>query len=135
MNRYRIARNSKANNIGIWVQNSSTFGGLTALVYNTASLVASSFKIGTDTARQAVSLVAGTLGAHTDGGFLKVDDTNMPGYYQFGVPDALLTGTHKFLTILLAGAADMVPCTITIEIMDGFNPRDYRRGVPHGFTS
>lgn len=135
MNRYRIARNSTSNTIGIWVQNSSTSGGLTGLVFNTASLVGRSFKLGTDTADVAITLAAGTLGTYGSGHLKEVDATEMPGYYQFGVPDSLLTGTHRFVTIMLSGAADMIPCVVTIEVMDGFNPRDYRRGLPHGFTS
>lgn len=93
---------------------SSTGAGLTGLVYNTASLSAYYYP-GDGNAAVAISLATATLGTFTSGGFIAVDETNMPGWYEIGIPNAALDGGNE-VTIQLKGAANMVPVNIYIEL-------------------
>lgn len=58
-------------------------------------------------ARTAISAVTQTVtGAHTDGGFVEIDATNMPGSYRFDIPDAAFATGVEFVivSIKVAGA-------------------------------
>ena len=98
---------------------SSTVGaGLTGLVYNSASLVC--YYIADDLSNEvAVTLATATLGTWTSGGFVEVDATNMPGWYEIGIPNAALDGGID-CAIQLRGATNMVPVNIYIEL-DAFD--------------
>lgn len=66
----------------------STGAGKTGIAYNTASLSCYYVREG-GTATQ-ITLASQTVdGAHTDGGFVEVDATNMPGLYRLDLPDAV----------------------------------------------
>lgn len=93
---------------------STTGGGLTGLVYNSASLVAYYFA-GDLSNEVAISLASATLGTFTSGGFVEVDATNMPGWYEIGIPDAALDAGNE-VAIQLRGATNMVPVNIYIEL-------------------
>lgn len=59
-----------------------------------------------------------TLGTWATEGFIEVDASNMPGYYQLGLPDAaLLTGADQ-VNIMLKGAVNMAPLPIEIQLTD-----------------
>ncbi len=80
--------------------------GLTGLVYNSSGLTAYYIRPGgTPT---AISLNSQTVtGAFTSGGFVAVDNTNMPGLYRIDIPNAAFaTGATK-VTIYLQGASNM----------------------------
>lgn len=98
---------------------SSTTGeGLAGLVYNSGGLVA--YYIAGDLSNEVqITLATATLGTWTSGGFIAVDNTNMPGWYEIGIPDAALDGGNE-VAIQLRGAADMVPVNIYIEL-DAFD--------------
>src|SRR5574343_1031251 len=66
----------------------------TGLVYNTSGLSASYAR--SRGARVAITLATQTVtGAHSDGGFVEIDDTNQPGLYRLDLPDAVLvTGVN-----------------------------------------
>ena len=98
---------------------SSTVGaGLTGLVYNSASLVC--YYIADDLSNEvAVTLATATLGTWASGGFVEVDATNMPGWYEIGIPNAALDGGID-CAIQLRGATNMVPVNIYIEL-DAFD--------------
>ena len=50
--------------------------------------------------------LASASAAHTDGGFILVDNTNMPGLYRLDVPDAAFaTGVDQVIIQLVAAAA------------------------------
>lgn len=93
---------------------SSTGAGLTGLVYNTASLSAYYYP-GDGNAAVAITLATATLGTFTSGGFIAVDGTNMPGWYEIGIPNAALDGGNE-VAIQLKGAANMIPVNIYIEL-------------------
>ena len=93
---------------------STTGAGLANLVYNTSGLVAYYFA-GDLSNEVTISLATMTLGTWADGGFVAVDNTNMPGWYEIGIPNAALDGGNE-VAIQLRGAANMVPVNIYIEL-------------------
>jgi hypothetical protein len=62
-----------------------------------------------------ITLASATLGTWASGGFVAVDNTNMPGWYEIGIPNAALDGGNE-CSIQLRGAANMVPVNIYIEL-------------------
>lgn len=98
---------------------SSTVGaGLANLAYNTASLVAYYFA-GDLSNEVQITLATAALGTWASGGFVAVDNTNMPGWYEIGIPDAALDGGNE-CSIQLRGATNMVPVNLYIEL-DAFD--------------
>jgi hypothetical protein len=94
---------------------SSTVGaGLANLAYDTASLVAYYFA-GDLSNEVQITLAEATLGTWASGGFVAVNNTNMPGWYEIGIPNAALDGGNE-CAIQLRGAANMVPVNIHIEL-------------------
>lgn len=101
----------------VFIQDSSvsTGVGLTGLVFNSASLVASYVRPGA--ARTAITLVTQTVtGAYSSGGFVEVDATNTPGLYRLDVPDAALASGVNAVVVMLKGATNMAPCVFEIEL-------------------
>lgn len=103
----------------VFIQDSSktTGEGLTGLAYNTASLVASYVR--PLTARAALTLATQTVdGAHSDGGFVEVDATNMPGVYRLDLSDAICATGVNSVVVMLKGAANMAPVLLEIQLTD-----------------
>lgn len=97
---------------------SSTVGaGLTGLVYNSASLTSYYIRPG-DSSATSITLATSTLGTYSSGGFKEVSSTNMPGVYEFHVPNACLASGANQCVIMLKGAANMVPVVLEIELTD-----------------
>lgn len=95
--------------------NVSTGAGLTGLAHDTASLVASYVR--PRAARAAISLVTQTVtGAHTDGGFVEVDATNIPGLYRLDLPDAACAAGVDSVVVHVKGAANMAPISLEIPL-------------------
>ena len=92
-------------------------GGLTGLAWNTASLVAYYIRPG-DASATVITLATMTLGTWATGGLVKVSDANAPGLIEIGVPNACLASGANLCTIMLKGAANMAPTTITILLTD-----------------
>lgn len=92
-----------------------------------ASLTSASY-MRTQAVRVAITPATQTVaGAHTDGGFVEVDATNMPGTYRFDVPDAAYaTGADKVVVQIVPGAA-RVCNPIAVDITE-VNLRDAVRG-------
>ena len=88
--------------------------GLTNLLHNSSGLVAYYFA-GDLSNEVQITLVTATLGTYTSGGFIAVDNTNMPGWYEIGIPDAALDGGNE-VAIQFRGAANMAPVNIYIEL-------------------
>lgn len=99
---------------------STTGAGLANLVYNSSGLVAYYFAGDLNNEVQ-ITLVTATLGTYTSGGFIAVDNTTMPGWYEIGIPDAALDGGNE-VAIQLRGATNMAPVNLYIEIKD---PTDF----------
>ena len=118
--------------VDIFVNDSSstTGGGLTGLVFNTASLTCY-YRKGATGAATALTLATQTVaGAHSDGGFKEIDATNMPGAYRLDLSDTMVAAAGM-LTVYLRGATNMVPCVLEIEVVN-VNKFD---GVRMGLTA
>lgn len=94
---------------------STTGAGLTGLVFNTASLTAY-YHRSNGNAAVAMSLATMTLGTWATLGFVVVDGTNMPGWYQLGVPDAAFASGARQVSIILKGATNMAPCNLSFDL-------------------
>jgi len=77
--------------------------------------------------------LASASAAHTDGGFILVDDTNMPGVYRCDVPDAAFaTGVDQvIIQLVVAAAKNAVVAPLLIDIADV----DLRDVVRAGMTA
>jgi len=102
--------------------------GLANLVFNSSGLVAYYFAGDLNNEVQ-VTLVSATLGTFTSGGFVAVDNTNMPGWYEIGIPDAALDGGNE-VAIQLRGATNMAPVNIYIEL----DAVDYQSATNFGLS-
>ena len=96
--------------------NSSTAAPLTGLTYASSGLVCHYIR-DRDTSATAVSLVAGTLGTWTSGGFVEVDATNFPGLYEIGLPDAMVAEGVLSADLRLQGATNLQPFTLHVELI------------------
>lgn len=106
----------------------STGAGLTGLVFNSGSLVASYVRPGA--VRTAITLATQTVtGAYSSGGFVEVDSTNMPGIYRFDVPDAALATGVNAVVVMLKGASNMAPCVFEVELTGTDNQDAVRAGM------
>ncbi len=110
--------------IEVFIQNSSvaTGAGLTGLVFNSASLTWYYWRNGAGSA-SSVTLATMTLGTWASGGFKEMDATNMPGWYQLGIPDAALASGADGVVMMLKGATNMAPVNLEIQLVD-FDPQD-----------
>lgn len=128
---YTLKRGSTSNRIQIFIQSSAGAAGLalTGLAHNTASLVAYYLRDG-DAAAVAITLVDGTVGTWLSSSFKEVSAANMPGLYELSLPNAAVASGNK-VTIILKGAADMVPCVIEIAL----HAVDLQDTVRAGLTS
>ena len=89
--------------------------GLTGLVYNSSGLTCYYARPGS--AAAALSLANQTVtGSHTDGGFVEIDSSNMPGWYRLDLSDAIVASGVDSVAIHLQGAADMAPLPLEIQI-------------------
>ncbi len=101
----------------IYIQDTSDpdGAGLTGLVYNSSGLTCY-YDRGGATAVQLTLATQTVTGAHTDGGFVEVDSTNMPGIYRLDLSDAIIASGVDEVSLLLQGAADMAATIIGIQI-------------------
>lgn len=103
--------------VRIFIQDSSssTGAGLTGLTNASAGLVC--YRARDDDGNAggtAISLSAGTRGTWSSGGFVEKDSTNMPGWYELGIPNAALVTGSRTVGIHLKGATNMAPLPIEI---------------------
>jgi len=108
----------------VFIQDSSstTGAGLTGLAYNTASLVC--YYVRPLAAAAALTLATQTVtGAHSDGGFVEVDATNMPGVYRLDLSDTIVASGVNSVALMLKGAANMAPVLLELQLVS-YNPND-----------
>ena len=106
--------------LDVFIQDSSstTGAGLVGLEYDSSGLKCY-YRRGATGSATALSLVTQTVGGtHTDGGFVAVDGTNMPGMYRVDLSDAICATGESVVTLMLSGAANMAPVTMEIELVD-----------------
>src|SRR5216684_1203845 len=103
--------------LGIFILDSSkTDGsGLTGLAFNSAGLIAYYWREG-DASATAITLATATAGTWATGGFKERDETHMPGWYDFDIPNAAIASGVKSVQVHLQGATNMVPLPINIQI-------------------
>ena len=67
-----------------------------------------------------LSDLTGTGTVHTDGGLEEIDATNMPGWYRFDIPDAVVATGARVAGIIIidSGANDVAQVTIEIQLTD-----------------
>lgn len=114
---YNIVGGSTDQTIYVYITDLSSANeiGKTGLTFESAGLVASYVRTGA--ARTAITLATQTAnGAHSDGGFVLVDDTNMPGVYRLDLPDAAVTAGVTECVVQLAAEADSVCRPVRIQI-------------------
>lgn len=103
----------------VFIQDSSktTGEGLTGLAYNTASLVG--YYVRPKGSATAITLATQTVtGDHSDGGFVEIDATNMPGVYRLDLPDAVCATGVPSVVVMLKGATNMSPVVLEIQLTD-----------------
>lgn len=92
--------------IPVFIQNSAAGdgSGLTGLVFNTSGLACYYWRGDAgNTGGTAVTLATATLGTFTSSGFVEKDATNLPGEYEFGIPNAVLAAGAQFAIIMFTG--------------------------------
>lgn len=121
-------KDSTSKLIEIFISDSSSLigGGLTGLVYNTSGLTAYYYCSGT--MATSITLATMTVGTWATGGFIQIDATNMPGWYQFGIPNAAIaSGCGDDSNIHFKGAANMVPLPFAISLVDNLESDTYAK--------
>lgn len=118
---FRINKGTINKRLSIFIQDSSvtTGVGLTGLTNASAGLKWYFHRENEGNVNAtAVTIVAGTRGTYTSGGFIQKDATNMPGFYEIGLPDAILATEAKWVMMELFGATNMSPVIIEIELLN-----------------
>lgn len=88
----------------------------TDLAFNTAGLVAY-YSRGPVGAATAITLATQTAtGAHSDGGFVPLSASNMPGEYRLDLPDAVVVNGVPFASVVLSGVSDVVIEPVQIDL-------------------
>ena len=106
----------------------------TALVYNSTGLTAYYSFTGANATAHAITLatLAGVTSAWSSGGFIKLDDTNMPGLYRLDLPDAAIAASKgRECIVTITGFSGMATRHIKIELT-GWDNQD---GVRGGMTA
>lgn len=124
-----IGSTSKIIQFPIFDSSSTTGALLTGLAFNSASLTAYYSREGVTGAAVAITLATTTKGTWATGGFVAVDGTNMPGWYELHIPDAALASGAKSVSIHLKGATNMVPVPILIELTATSNQNATTGGI------
>lgn len=134
-----ILAGSTSQSVNVFIQDSSsiTGAGKTGLVFNTSGLTAYYSHSGANATGIAITLanLASVNTGWVSGGFTQLDVTNMPGWYRFDIPNAVLaTNKGRSVAIHLQGAAGMAPCPIEIELT-GWDNQDSIRGGMTAFPN
>ena len=100
--------------------NSGTNPGdpLTGLLFNSSGLICYYREGGTGAVTQLTLATQTVTGAHSDGGFVELSSTNMPGMYRLDLSDTIVSGANDKATVVLAGFADLAPHYINIVLTD-----------------
>ena len=122
---------SKLITVFIQASTSTTGAGLTGLNASSSGLIWYWFAEDS-TASAQVTLASGNLGTWTSGSIKEVDSTNLPGFYELGIPNTVIASTNSrsWVTMMLSGATSMVPLPVELQLV-AYNPMD---GVTLGLT-
>jgi hypothetical protein len=112
-----IRKGSTNRRIPILITSSVTGNGLAGLTDVSPGLVCHYWREDdADVGATAISLVNTTRGIYTSGGFIQKDGTNMAGWYEFSIPDAVLVDGSRWAKIRFEGATNMNPLDINLEL-------------------
>lgn len=96
---------------------SSTGAGITDLVYNSANLICYYVRpLGSAT--QLALATQTVTGAHSDGGFVEVSKSYLPGIYRLDLSDAICATGVNSVVLMLTGATGMLPVALEIQLTD-----------------
>lgn len=117
------------------VSGTNTGEPTTGLLFSDIETGGSASYVRQGAARSDFTLVtlASASATHADGGFILVDDTNMPGLYRVDVPDAAFaTGVDQvFIQLVAASGKNTVMRPVIVDITDV----DLRDSVRGGMTA
>lgn len=119
-----IKAGSTDQTVDVFIQDSSstTGAGLSGLAYNSSGLKCY-YRKGATGSATALTLATQTVGgAHSDGGFVEIDATNMKGVYRLDLSDTIVAAA-PWVTIYLYGATNMAPVALELEVVS-FDPFD-----------
>jgi len=114
-----ILQGKTSKRIVVFIQSSisANGAGLTGLVNNSGGLTWYYWREDTgNAAGTIVNIVSATRGTFTSSGFIEIDSSNLPGFYELGVPNAVLASGATWAVMMLQGAANMVPCPVEIQL-------------------
>lgn len=106
----------------LFFRDRTTGDGRTGLAYNTAGWIAKYRRPGADSVN--IPLVSQTTtGAHTDGGFVAVDDTGMPGECSVDLPDAAVAPGVPYVVVMIGGASNSTRARCIVHLV-AYDPQD-----------
>jgi hypothetical protein len=110
--------------IQVFIQDSAvtTGAGKTGLSATSASITAYYYREG-NSVTTAIPMTNSSLGIFASGGISTVDATNMPGLYQFGIPNTALATGASSVVLMIQGASGAAPILAEIQLVD-YNPED-----------
>ena len=111
-----------------WDTSSTTGGGLSGLVYNTASLVAKYRRKG-DASWTTITLASATAGTYTSSGFA-VPSSGPSNSYEIHPPNAAFATGAEWVEIEIYGAANLEPVSFEIEL----DAVDYQDAAAFGLS-
>lgn len=112
---------SRIEHVFILDSTSTTGAGKTGLT--NASVTAFYFRPGdTSTASRSITLSSGTLGTFSSGGFKEVSATDLPGVYEFGVPNAVFAASANHGIVMIKGSG-IAPVLLEYDLVS-YDPLD-----------
>ena len=112
---------SRLEHVFILDSTSTTGAGKTGLT--NASVTAFYFRPGdTTTTGRSITLSAGTLGTWSSGGFIQVNATDMPGLYEFGIPNAVFAAGVNHAVVMIKGTG-IAPVLLEYDLV-AYDPLD-----------
>jgi hypothetical protein len=114
MAKYSIKPGTTDVTVYVHIVDSTTAAGETGLAYNTSGL--SAYYVRTGGTATAITLATQTAnGAHSDGGFVAVSDSNMPGVYRLDLPDAACATGARAVEVMVKGTG-VLAGFVTIDL-------------------
>jgi len=110
-----IRRGTTSKRIAIKIINATTGEGLTGL--NSTNLECYYWRESQGNVdATSINLATTNRGTYVSGGFVQKDAISMKGWYEFGIPNAVLASGATWAKIMFFGATNMVPVDINIEL-------------------
>jgi len=115
------AQNTTSLRCRVFIRDSTTRMGKIGLAFNTAGF-SMAYNNGPSDTAHAITLVTQTVGGTwASGGFVEVDNTKMPGWYQLDVPNAALLSTGAGPAQIVWKGTGILDDYLDIELT-GFDP-------------